>query len=284
MEFIVKVGRLGSKAIVDGIALGADKRTSFDIAVADYISPSSLPATPLPATDGTLESAQQKIQDIFISPARLADFGALLKLNIIQKLAPSISKEGYEEERSTEENRERAPFPRAGPAHDPPGYEDPEPARPNPYPFNEPLAAEPRRAFPPDLEPPGFEDEYDILRAPGRIGGRAGPRPPLGIGHDDLYPAGLGPNDPFRPSFGQGGGFGGMGGGMHPSFDDPLFGGRGNPRGRGSGDPQVPGGARYDPVGPGDPRGGMRFPGAGHMGPGGGPSNPFGGFGSGDFI
>jgi hypothetical protein len=52
----------------------------------------------------------------------------------------------------------------------------------------------------------------------------------------------------------------------------------------------APPGARYDPVGPGDPlrdnRGGPHFPrgGGGFGGPGGRPHNPFGGFGDGDFI
>jgi hypothetical protein len=52
-------------------------------------------------------------------------------------------------------------------------------------------------------------------------------------------------------------------------------------------DPMAPPGARHDPVGPGgaprDNRMGPRFPGGGG-GLGGGPPNPFGGFGSGDFI
>ena len=97
---------------------------------------------------------------------------------------------------------------------------------------------------------------------------------PFNIGHDDLNPPGLGPNDPLRGSFVGGGRMGGAGsGGMHPTFDDPLFGGRG---GQGGGfNPQAPPGARYDPTGPGDgpQRGGL-----------GRPPNPFGGFGSGDFI
>jgi hypothetical protein len=86
---------------------------------------------------------------------------------------------------------------------------------------------------------------------------------------------------------------------MHPTFDDPLFRGQG---GQGGFDPAAPPGARYDPVGPGDPlrdnRGGPRFPGGGFGGGGfggggfggggfggrGGPPNPFGGYGGGDFI
>ena len=52
---------------------------------------------------------------------------------------------------------------------------------------------------------------------------------------------------------------------------------------------RAPPGARYDPVGPGDAppmaRGGLRFPGgSGGGGLGGGPPNPFGGFGGNDFI
>ena len=52
-------------------------------------------------------------------------------------------------------------------------------------------------------------------------GGIGGERRPLNIGERDLYPQGLGPHDPLR-----GGGFGPGGGGMHPTFDDPMFGGR----------------------------------------------------------
>lgn len=92
-----------------------------------------------------------------------------------------------------------------------------------------------------------------------------------------MNPPGLGPHDPLRGSFVGGGGLprpgGGMGRGMHPTFDDPMFGGlRGEGRGDGSGN--APPGARWDPVGPGMPRGGR----------GGGPPDPFGGFGGNDFI
>jgi hypothetical protein len=218
---------------------------------------------------------------------------------VIQKLAPGITKEGYEEEQSStavsssqrrdpDETGEPPLRDSGRPAYDPlrdPLRHDP-PARP--YPFNDPNAPRrPDRGFPPGLEPPGFEDEYDILRQPGS--GRGPSRNPLSIGHDDLYPQGLGPHDPIYGS-GIGPVRGGGSGGMHPSFDDPMFGGGGGGGGGLRNDPQVPGGARYDPIHPGDPRGGPgTFPGAGHRGPfggsgGGGPSNPFGGFGSGDFI
>ncbi len=96
---------------------------------------------------------------------------------------------------------------------------------------------------------------------------------PYGIGHDDLNPPGLGPQDPLRGSF-VGGGRGGFGGGMHPTFPfhGPLYDGQGNVHfGRGG----APPGARYDPVGPGD---GPQQGGSGR------PPNPFGGFGGNDFI
>lgn len=113
-----------------------------------------------------------------------------------------------------------------------------------------------------------------------------GGRSPFNIGYDDLNPQGLGPNDPLRGSFVGGGGAlprPGIGGGMHPTFDDPMFGGRGGQTGLY--DPTAPPGARYDPLGPGDgpQRGtGGGFPGS--AGLGGRPRNPFGGFGGNDFI
>jgi len=106
--------------------------------------------------------------------------------------------------------------------------------------------------------------------APGFPGAGA----PFNIGHDDLNPPGLGPYDHLRGSF-VGGGLPrpGGGGGMHPTFDDPLFGGQGGQGGQFN--PQAPPGARYDPLGPGD---------GPQRGGGGRPPNPFGGFGGNDFI
>ncbi|QDS73461.1 hypothetical protein FKW77_008930 [Venturia effusa] len=277
MEYIIKVHQMGSKIFVDGLAIGDDKRASFELVANDFISPGNLPASPVTTdADQVTEDVVKAIENIFISSGRLADLGALLKVSIIQKLAPSLQKEGYEEtpsESSRENRNSRDPL---RPAQDPLRHEPP-PARPRPF---GDTGLEPRRPFPDGLEPPGFEDEHEILRGP--RGGLPGGRNPLSIGHDDLYPPGMGPNDPFRPSFGPG--LGGRGsGGMHPTFDDPLFGGNGGEGIRG--DPQAPGGARYDPVYPGDPRGGPSgFPGAGHRGPRGPPHNPFGGFGGGDFI
>lgn len=231
------------------------------------------------------------------------DLANLLKINIIQRLLPSLQKEGYEEsdnpdDRAAAEDASAAA--RGGVRQPAPRMPDPlpQPAQPHPYPVADPLAAPPHRPIPAgDFPPPDFEDEYEINAPARRPLAYAPPaglpgRSPFNIGHDDLNPPGLGPHDPLRGSFvggGIGGGGlprpGGMGGGMHPTFDDPLFqdpGGQG--RGGGGGfDPQVPPGARWDPVGPGGaPRFGGNRPG-GRGGPFGGGGGGGGGF-FGDII
>ncbi|KAJ9613359.1 hypothetical protein H2200_003301 [Cladophialophora chaetospira] len=273
MEYLVKVNRLGSKAVIFGIGLGDDKTASFEVKANDYISEGSIKET---------TSSSEKLpslRNIFISNGRITDLSSLFKLNIIQKLAPGIQKAGYEDTAASLEQPRRREETRP-PERDPLQDDHPPPARP--YPFHDPLAV-PRRPHPPgDFPPPGFEDEYELNRPP--RGMLPGQQPFGNIGERDLYPPGLGPNDPLRIGPG-GGGFRG-GGGMHPTFDDPLFGGQGGQRPY---DPRAPPGARYDPIGPGDGppnlRGGPRFPGGGGGGMGGGMGgNPFGGFGSGDFI
>ena len=238
MEYLMKVSRLGSKALVFAVALPDDKTASFEIKVQDYISEGSIKES---TSSSDMHSA---IKDVFISPGRLSDLSSLFKVNIIQKLAPGIHKEGYEETRTTAEQPRRREEIRP-PERDPLRDDRPEPARP--YPFNDPLAAAPRRPVPPgDFPPPDFEDEYEMNRPPRGFPDYDG-RQPLNIGERDLYPPGLGPHDPLRIGPG-GGGFRG-GGGMHPTFDDPLFGGQGGGQPY---DPRAPPGARYDPVGPGD--------------------------------
>jgi len=269
MEYLLKVSRLGSKALVYGVGLGDDKTASFEVKAQDYTSEGSLKET------GLSDDKKSLLRNIFISNGRITDLANLMKLNIIQKLAPGIHKAGYEDTAATTEQPRRQEERRL-PDYDPLRDDQPRPARP--YPFDDPLAAAPRRPHPVgDFPPPGFEDEYELNRPPR---GMPGGHQPFGnIGDRDLYPPGLGPHDPLRINPGGGGIRGG--GGMHPTFDDPLFGGREGGQGY---DPRAPPGARYDPIGPGDGppnlRGG-RFPGGGGGGFGG---NPFGGFGSGDFI
>lgn len=282
MEFLVKLTRLGGKAIVFGVGLGDDKTVQVEIKAEDYISQNSLKDAKAEDSDG--------LRHAFISNGRMEDLGSLLKANLIQKLIPGLRKEGYEESANTAEREQTAAAGRQPrrddegrpPARDPLRDDQPQPARP--YPFDDPLAAAPRRPRPtPDFAPPGFEDEHELQRPRGGLPGMPG-QPFGNIGDRDLYPPGLGPHDPLR--MGPGGGYRG-GGGMHPTFDDPLFQGQG---GQGGYDPRAPPGARYDPVGPGDgPPNlrGPRFPGGGgggFGGAGGRPPNPFGGFGGGDFI
>lgn len=273
MEFLLKVNRMANKAVVMGMGIGDDKTCSFDVTSTDYISRGNLPATPV-RDDRTTTEAQKALIDIFISVGRLSDLGSLMRLNIIQKLVPSLRKEGYEEDSSqSQSSRRREPTPDRDaqqPSRDPLREDRDPPARP--YPLHDPLA-QPRRPMPEPM--PGFEDEYETLRPPRfDMEGRGVGNMPR-YGDRDLYPQGLGPRDPFFGGVGPG--LGPMGGGgMHPSFDDPLFAGQGQ-RGRGF-DPQAPPGSRYDPIGPGaagHPRG---------AGMGGRPPNAFRGFGDGDFI
>ncbi|EHL00119.1 hypothetical protein M7I_3879 [Glarea lozoyensis 74030] len=246
---------------------------------------SDMTALPLRITltesgDEDRSDLETKLKDIFISPSRIQDLASLFRINIISKLIPGLNKDGYEignsagNEASQQVHDQREEDLARRRQNRDPADSNPEPARI--YPFSDPLVPAPhRRPFPEgEMRPPGFDDELDIHRP---LRGMAAPHPsarsPFGIGHDDLNPPGLGPYDPLRGSFVGGGGGMGMGGGMHPTFDDPLFGGGGQGQGQGGWRPgNAPPGARYDPTGPGGaPRGGA----------GGAPHNPFGGFGSG---
>jgi hypothetical protein len=279
MKYLIQVIRSSTKARIQGIALGDERTTAFEITAKDYISASALPLR-ITMTDEGEDRAdlEEKLKQVFTSPHRIQDLASEFKSTIIQKLMPGIHKEGYEEDAATigrnaarderEEEHSNRRNPPPNPLREPLA---PPPARP--YPFNDPLAAGPRRPLPDGgFAPPGFDDEYDLNRP---LRGMAPPFPgagsPFGIGGDDLNPPGLGPYDPLRPGFIGGGG--GGNGGMHPTFDDPLF--RGQGRAPGGFIPQAPPGSRYDPP----------FPGAQPpQGRDGRPPNPFGGFGSNDFI
>ncbi|KAI9641750.1 hypothetical protein NHQ30_009606 [Ciborinia camelliae] len=289
MQYVIKVDRLGGKAEIRGMGLGDERITRLEVVAKDYISSAALPLRiPISNDQEDRSNLESKLKEIFISPSRIADLTSLFKINVIQKLIPSLQKEGYEESRSQGESEasrvhdeREEQHARRNPPRDPLADVNlPEPARP--YPFSDPLADAPRRPIPAgDFPPPGFDDELDLNRPP--RGMNQPIRSPFTIGHDDLHPPGLAPHDPLRGSFTGGRGAGGLGGfgGMHPTFDDPLFRGQGQGQGQGGAgrnggfDPQVPPGARYDPLGPGD---------GPQRGGGGRPPNPFGGFGSGDFL
>lgn len=100
MEFLIKVNRMGNKAVVMGMAMGDDRTANFDLRGVDYISEGNLPVT-FELGDGEgeegLEEQRKKLVDVFISVGRLSDFGSLMRVHLVQKFAPSLRKEGYEE-------------------------------------------------------------------------------------------------------------------------------------------------------------------------------------------
>ena len=264
MEYLVKFNRMGPKAVVFGMGIGDDRTATFDALVKDYVSETAFPATLSSASSGQDDGegrterggeaddaehrrsmADALLQRIFVPPTRMSGLAELFKVNIIQKIMPGLHKEGYQEtspppsnparpDSSSSSQRQSHPRGRrpddddalSRPRHLPPS----QPGRP--FPFGDPLAMPLPPPPPPppfaDFPPPLFEDEYDLTRPP--RGGPPGPpalggaRNPLNIGHDDLYPPGLGPHDPFGRAPGGGGlQRPGGGGGMHPTFDDLLF-------------------------------------------------------------
>ncbi|EWC47949.1 hypothetical protein DRE_02831 [Drechslerella stenobrocha 248] len=273
MQFLVKISRLGGKVVVMGLGVGDDKTATMELVAKDWVSESFF--------SEDAGEAKRPVEEAYISPSRMSDLIATFQTNIIQKLVPGIHKPGYEEAAeainsasvsgsgSAEQGQRRPP--------PPPGVH-----RPDDY---DPLRIPPRNPRAPFRnpdDPPGFEDEFEILQPPGNPwgfpGGRRGGRNPYRIGDDDLNPPGLGPNPPLRgPFVGED-----EGNGMFVGPNHPMFGGR-----QGGGDPRFPPGSRYDPIGPGGgPQGGFGGPRGGlPRGPGGrGGGFGFGGFGSGDFI
>lgn len=289
--YIFRVDKMGAKVEIRGTS-SSDNNTihRFDVAVRDVVQASNLPVRITLDAEGKdtgdRKDLVDKLHRVFVSSTAIADLLQDLRVKIVQNLlgagvataqvearADAAAEERQLREERFQQERQDPNAPFAGNA--PPSAAN----MPFPRPGELPDSARPRPGAPSgEFMPPGFEDEYDINRPPaGMYGGLTMPgsgRSPFNIGHDDLHPPGLGPNDPFRGS-GLPSGFGGSGGGMHPTFDDPLFAGQGGRTGPGQGsggdfDPQVPPGARYDPLGPG---GGPRYPGPG-SGQGG---HPFGG-------
>lgn len=282
LRFVIRTDRMGGKAEIRGLGIHDDRIARVELTIKDFVSNAALPVRITVTADGEDRSnLPQTLQNVFISQSRIEDLANLIKINIVQKLMPSLQKEGYEESPDDRAARDDADEAGRRPPRQP-VMPDPHPQPAQPYPFNDPLNPPHRNPVPAgDFPPPGFEDPYDINR-PVRSPLQPGRSPFGNIGADDLNPPGLGPHDPLRPGMGIGGGLPRPGGnrGMHPTFDDPLFGGLGG--NEGEFDPQVPPGARYDPLGPGGhPRLGGRRPGGGGSGAFDG---GFGGFGGGDII
>ncbi|TEA16804.1 hypothetical protein C8034_v000843 [Colletotrichum sidae] len=286
MTSIIRISRVGTKIEVSGMAQGHDVIHRFEVAAKDVVNSSKLPLRIPLNSDGTEDRSElhNNISETLTSSSAFSNFIEQFKGKIVQKLIPKLQVEGYEESPEEREEREEARR-QAGrePGFEFPGAHQPQPPRPD-FPFPDPLAQPPRRPVAPgEFPPPGFEDEYDINRPPRPLGVPG--RSPYNIGHDDLNPPGLGLHDPLRPSFVGPGGLPrpGGGGGMHPTFDDPLFGGRGGQGGQyGEYDPQRPPGARWDPTGPGS--GAFPRPEGGRGPFGGSGGGPFGGGFGGDII
>ncbi|KAH0542019.1 hypothetical protein FGG08_003568 [Glutinoglossum americanum] len=233
MTYLLKTTRLGSKAVVLGMGVGDDKPVSFGVPVREFLDRGRFPVV-----GG--EGMEERIREVFGGEeGKMGELVGGFKKAVIQRLVPGLRKEGYEEERGGSSStaaaaaaatgsppgRHPQPPPRAGQPDDPLRDESLLPAPARPHPFEDPLLDHPRHRPVPagDFPPPGFEDEYEIGRPPRGYAPGFGGNHPLGIGERDLYPPGLGPRDPFGGVGGRTGG----GGGMHPTFDDPLFGGRG---------------------------------------------------------
>ncbi|CEQ42053.1 SPOSA6832_03825 [Sporobolomyces salmonicolor] len=103
LDFVVSVIDLGGRALIAGAAVENPRSTSFDLLLTDYFSPSALsPSSPLPVS--ALSPSNP-----FSSPTRLKDLVVLYRLNVLQKLIPGLSKEGYSE---LSERAAGAPAPR----------------------------------------------------------------------------------------------------------------------------------------------------------------------------
>ncbi|GAA5926458.1 hypothetical protein JCM1841_001727 [Sporobolomyces salmonicolor] len=280
LDFVVSVIDLGGRALIAGAAVENPRSTSFDLLLTDYFSPSALsPSSPLPVS--TLSPSNP-----FSSPTRLKDLVVLYRLNVLQKLIPGLSKEGYSE---LSERAAGAPAPSSssregGGARTLPPVAGTGPYLPDaggpmgvypPAGAGAPSGSTPRTPYAPRPLGGGDDDE-DPLRVP-NSGGRG--RPLADIGRRDLEPlggmggtfgaigAGGGGLDGFGGVGGLGGGMGGNGGGMFMGPDHPLFRerfgpgsdgvGRLGPGRRWGGDGYLPPmgappGARFDPVVPGN--------------------------------
>lgn len=241
LEFVVKVVKLGSRTLINSIAVESDKAATLDISTNDFASPSFFPH------DATAADAQPLVHG-FISSNRVADLVSQFQLTTVQKLIPGLRKEGYTEQSTDSSTNAGGSQPRA---------EAPPPARSSlvepPYGPDRSRLYNPPQGIPAigrrDLDP----IPHNPFAPPPLFPGNAG---------DGMY---VGPNHPIF-----GGGFRG------PNFP----GGRGPWGGDGFLPPMgAPPGARFDPVGPGlGPFPGGPLPGRGPLGgprgiPGGGSMN-----------
>ncbi|KAG6817211.1 hypothetical protein H0H87_011569 [Tephrocybe sp. NHM501043] len=239
LEFVVKVSKLGSRTLINAIAVESDKVASLDFSTNDFVSPSFFPHNLASDSNG------QPLVHGFISSNRVADLTTQIKFKILQKLIPGLRKDGYTEEVDTgSTNAAGSNAPRA---------QNPPPARPEPVvppyaPYRPPLAPEnPLSIGRRDLDP----FPANPFAPPSLFPGHGG---------DGMF---VGPDHPMF----------GAGRGQSPFGDRGPWGGDGYlpPMG-------APPGARFDPIGPGVLPGGGGFggPGLGRGGRGGAGGPPTG--------
>ncbi|PPQ99029.1 hypothetical protein CVT24_003589 [Panaeolus cyanescens] len=89
LEFVIKVSKLGSRTVINAIALESDKVATLDVSTDDFTSKSFYPCD--------LGAEGRVLIHGFISSHRISDLISQLKLKIISKLIPGLRKEGYSE-------------------------------------------------------------------------------------------------------------------------------------------------------------------------------------------
>ncbi|KAI0068938.1 hypothetical protein BV25DRAFT_1792224 [Artomyces pyxidatus] len=240
LEFVIKVAKLGSRTLINAIAVESDKAASLDISTSDFTSHSFFPY------DANAETASPLVHG-FISSNRIADLMGQFRMRIVQKIIPGLHKEGYTEDSGVSSSSARREPP---PASNPPA---------RPHPESPPFAPDSSLRVPSHIPP---QNPLEIGRRdldPLGLGSNPFAPPPLfpGSGGDGMF---VGPDHPI---------FGQRGRGVGSPFGTGPWGGDGYlpPMG-------APPGARFDPVGPGlgpfpgrtgfGPRGGQQ-PGGGNL-------------------
>lgn len=89
LQYLIKISRLGSKSVINGLGIGDDKVHTMDMKVTEYLSESSFPYKIQAESSAERE---ESIRKAFISSGRLTDAASMIKLHIIQKLAPGLHK------------------------------------------------------------------------------------------------------------------------------------------------------------------------------------------------
>ncbi|TKY85338.1 hypothetical protein EX895_005500 [Sporisorium graminicola] len=224
LDFLIKIIKLGNKAVIHGVALQGTKTSTMEVVLSDFLSTAFWP---YPHAQG---GDTEPLVNGYIGSSRLKDLVSAFKAQILQQLVPGLRKDGYVEEEGSSRSGNSG--------------SSSQPSRPN----NPSGGAQPRSPFGGNPDDPSYPSNYP-QQPPFRN--------PLIIGDRDLDPLGGSPLA-MPPRFGGGnGGFappplfpgGDTGGGMfvgpnHPMFRDRFPTNTGLPPGA------VPPGARFDPIYP----------------------------------